>query len=271
MSPIPSTHLKLASDVATLAAELPRSRRRLVATAGMAVAAVALFAFIGSEALVDRLLVRAFGTIPDPVFGTPLLDLTWQHLAIVAVSSALTLAVGLPLGIWVTRESGRDFRDIVSAAVDFGQVFPPIAVLALMFPLLGISPASAVLALFLYGLLPVVSGTVAGLEAVSPAVIDAARGMGLGRWRILFTVELPLASPVIMAGIRTSVIVNVGTATVAAATGAGGLGLPIFTGINTSNTGNVVEGALAVSALALLLDGTLATLTSWVTPQGAQE
>jgi osmoprotectant transport system permease protein len=234
----------------------------------MLLAAIAFFAVVSNQALVDALLLRAFGPVPDPVFSTPLLELTLQHLAIVLISSALTITVGLPLGIWVTRDSGRDFHDIVSAGVDFGQVFPPIAVLALMFPLLGLSPASAVLALFLYGLLPVVSSTVAGLESVPPAVIDAARGMGLGRWRILFTVELPLAGSVILGGIRTSVIVNVGTATVAAATGAGGLGLPIFTGINTGNTANVVEGALTVSALALVLDGSLAVLTSWLTPEG---
>jgi osmoprotectant transport system permease protein len=217
----------------------------------------------------------AFGTQPDPVFGTPLLTLTLQHLAIVAVSSALTILVGLPLGTWVTRESGHDFRDIVSAGVDFGQVFPPIAVLALLFSTLpaslSLGPVPAVIALFLYGLLPVVSSTIAGLESVPPAVIDAARGMGLGRWRILLTVELPLAGAVILAGIRTSVIINVGTATVAAVIGAGGLGQPIFTGINTGNNGNLVEGALAVSALALVLDGAQAVLAEWFTPQGLRE
>jgi osmoprotectant transport system permease protein len=95
--------------------------------------------------------------------------------------------------------------------------------------------------------------------------------MGLGRWRILFTVELPLASTVILAGLRTSVIINVGTATVAAAVGAGGLGLPIFTGISTGNTGYVIEGSLTVTALALLLDGALAVLALWVTPQQSTE
>ena len=258
----------MSDAVATPVATRLRSRSRIVSTAAIAAATVAFFALIADEPLLDRLLVLAFGTQPDPVFATPLLTLTLQHLAIVALSSVLTLAVGLPLGMWVTRESGRDFRDIVSAGADFGQVFPPIAVLALMFPIFGLGPASAVLALFLYGLLPVVSGTVAGLDAVSAAVIDAARGMGLGRWRILFTVELPLASPVILAGVRTSVIINVGTATVAAVIGAGGLGLPIFTGVSTGNPGNVVEAALAVSALALVLDGAQAVLADWVTPEG---
>jgi osmoprotectant transport system permease protein len=255
---------------ATASVAVSRTSRRCLATVAVALAAVGFFAIVANQALIDSLLLRAFGPTPDPVFGTPLLELTLQHLAIVAISSALTIIVGLPLGIWVTRDSGRDFRDIVSTAVDFGQVFPPIAVLALMFPIVGLSPSGAIMALFLYGLLPVVSSTVAGLEAVPAPVVDAARGMGLGRWRILFVVELPLAAEVILGGIRTSVIINVGTATIAAATGAGGLGLPIFTGISTSNTANVLEGALAVSALALLLDGALAVLTQWLAPEGAR-
>ena len=252
-------------------ATLARSQRRLLATVGVALGAAAFFAVVANQPLVARVLIAAFGTARDPVFPTPLIDLTLQHIAIVAVSSALTILVGLPLGIWVTRESGRDFREVVSAAVDFGQVFPPIAVLAVTFSAFSawaLGPAPAILALFLYGLFPVVSSTVAGLEAVPPAVIDAARGMGMGKWRILFGVELPLASAVILAGIRTSVIINVGTATVAAATGSGGLGLPIFTGISIENIGYVVEGALTVSALALLLDGSLATLRMWMAPEG---
>ena len=226
---------------------------------------------VASPALVARALVAAFGSQPDPVFQTPLADLVVQHLEIVFIAVALTVAVGLPLGVWVTRESGRDFRDIVSASVDFGQVFPPIAVLALMFPILGLGLKPSVAALFLYGLLPVVSSTITGIEAVSPVIIDSARGMGMTRSRILFTVELPLAADVILAGVRTSVIYSVGTATVAAAAGAGGLGLPIFTGISTQNTGFVLTGAVAVAALALILDGTLAVLGMWVTPQGIAE
>ncbi|PKQ16943.1 MAG: osmoprotectant uptake system permease [Actinobacteria bacterium HGW-Actinobacteria-7] len=251
------------------AATLAHARRRMIATTGIVLAVVIFFAIVANQALVASMLIAVFGTARDPVFPTPLLDLTPQHIAIVIVSSALTIAVGLPLGIWVTRESGRDFRDVVSAGVDFGQVFPPIAVLAVMFSAWGLGPAPAILALFLYGLFPVVSGTVAGLEAVPPEVIDAARGMGMGNWRILFVVELPLAMGVMLAGIRTSVIVNVGTATVAAATGAGGLGLPIFTGISTENIGYVVEGAVTVSVLALLFDGAIAVLAMWLAPESS--
>ena len=259
---------------ATVTGVRPYVRRRVLATIGVVIAAVAFFAIVADQALVSAMLIAVFGTARDPVFPTPLLTLTLQHLAIVVISSTLTLIVGLPLGIWVTRESGKDFRDLVSATVDFGQVFPPIAVLALLLSALGywgLGPAPAIIALFLYGLFPVVSSTVAGLDAVPASVIDAARGMGMGRWRILFTVELPLALNVIMAGVRTSVIINVGTAAVAAATGAGGLGLPIFTGISTQNMGYVVEGALTVSILALVLDSALAVLDMWLEPVGLAE
>jgi osmoprotectant transport system permease protein len=235
--------------------------------------AAAFFAIVSNQALIASLLLAAFGPVPDPVFPTPLLTLTLQHLAIVAISSVLTLLVGLPLGIWVTRPSGHDFRDIVSASVDLGQVFPPIAVLALMLPLLGfygLGAVPAIIALFLYGLFPVVSSTVVGLDGVPASIVDAARGMGMGKWRILFSVELPLAMNVIVGGVRTSVIINVGTATVAAAVGAGGLGLPIFTGINTQNIGNVIEGALTVSALALVLDGALTVAGMWLEPRGLE-
>lgn len=212
-------------------------------------------------------LSRLFPALPQAVFPTATVgELVVQHLAVVLLSSGLTVAIGLPLGVWVTRASGRDFREIVAAGVDFGQTFPPIAVLALMVPLLGFGPAPAVVALSLYGLFPVVSNTVAGLDAVPPAVLDAARGMGMGRWRMLFLVELPLAARVIMAGVRTSVIVNIGTATVAAATGAGGLGSPIFSGINLQNGAFVLEGAVAAALLALLADAVLGSVEAALAP-----
>lgn len=231
-------------------------------------ASLALFAYaVSRQDWWARMLSALFPASSEPVFpSATVADLVLQHLQIVAVSSALTIVVGLPLGMWVTRPSGRDFRELVAAAVDFGQTFPPIAVLALMMPLLGLGQRPAIVALFLYGMFPVVSNTVAGLEAVPPAVLDAARGMGMGRARILFTVELPLAARVIMAGIRTSVIITIGTATVAAATGSGGLGSPIYSGISLQNGAWVLEGALAAGALALLADAVLEQIERAVSP-----
>lgn len=239
--------------------------------ARMRVGSVALAA-VGFAFLVSRqdwwvwALSRLFPALPQAVFPTATVgELVMQHLVIVVVSSLLTIAVGLPLGVWVTRASGRDFRELVAAGVDFGQTFPPVAVLALMMPLLGLGLAPAIVALSLYGLFPVVSNTLAGLDAVPPAVLEAARGMGMGRWRILAAVELPLSARVIMAGIRNSVIINIGTATVGAAVGAGGLGDPIIGGINVQNMAWVLQGAVVAALLAVLVDAALAQVESAVT------
>jgi len=241
---------------------------RLVRWAGIGAAVVAFGVVVSRQDWWAWALGSLFPALPQPVFPTATVgELVVQHLGVVLLSSAVTVAVGVPLGIWVTRASGRDFREIVAAGVDFGQTFPPVAVLALMVPVLGFGAAPAVVALSLYGLFPVVSNTVAGLEAVPAGVLDAARGMGMGRGLILFRVELPLAARVIMAGIRTSVIVNIGTATVAAAVGAGGLGSPIFSGINLQNGAFVLEGAVAAALLAVLADAVLAGVEASLSPR----
>jgi osmoprotectant transport system permease protein len=243
-------------------------RRRWTGAALVAAGAIAFGYLVSREDWWTAALRALFPTLPVVVFpSATLAQLVVQHLGLVLISSALTIAVGVPTGIWVTRASGRDFRELVSATVDLGQTFPPIAVLALMMPLFGVgTPVPAIAALSLYGLFPVVSGVVAGLDSVPPAVLDAARGMGMGKWAILLRVELPLAARVIMAGIRTSVIINIGTATVAAATGAGGLGSPIFSGINTQNGALVLEGAAAAALLAVLADSLLGRVEELVTP-----
>lgn len=242
-------------------------RRRWTGLALVGAGALAFAYVVSRQDWWAAVLGRLFPTLPTVVFpSATVADLVVQHLQIVVVSSALTIVVGIPLGIWVTRESGRDFRELVAAVVDFGQTFPPIAVLALMMPLLGLGPKPAIVALFLYGMFPVVSSTVAGLDAVPREVLDAARGMGMGKLRILLGVELPLAARVMMSGVRTSVIVNIGTATVAAATGSGGLGSPIFSGINTQNGALVLEGAVAAAMLAVLADAVLGRVEELVTP-----
>lgn len=232
----------------------------------MLAATTAFVWLVSQQELWGSLLAALYPSEPRPLFPTELSELTLQHIRLVALSSLATVVVGVPLGIWVTRPSGRDFREVVTAAVDIGQTFPPVAVLALAMPLLGLGYLPTLIALFLYGLFPVVSGTVAGLEAVPAAVLEAARGMGMGRLGTLLRVELPLAARVILAGIRTSVIVNVGTATVGAAFGAGGLGGPIVGGLLVQNSAYITEGALAAALLAVLLDAILAQVERAVTP-----
>jgi osmoprotectant transport system permease protein len=193
-----------------------------------------------------------------------LLVLVGEHVELVAISSSLTILIGVPLGIWVTRRSGQNFLPIVYDVTSFGQTFPPVAVLALAVPMLGFGLVPTIVALFLYGLLPVVRNTIAGLRATPRDILDSAYGMGMSHWQALFRVELPLAAPVILAGVRISVIINIGTAMIGAVIGAGGLGSPIIAGLVQDNLAYIIEGALPAALLAILADQLLANVENTV-------
>lgn len=181
-------------------------------------------------------------------------DLAAWHVGLVALSSAASAAIGVAAGIFATRPVGAEFRNLVETVTAAGQSFPPVAVLAIAVPVIGFGAEPALIALTLYGLLPVVANTIAGLGAVAPSVREAARGIGMSEGRILRQVELPLAAPVIVAGIRTSSIINVGTATVASTVGARTLGSPIIIGLDAANIAYVLQGAILVGSLAIVLD-----------------
>lgn len=191
---------------------------------------------------------------------TSLIVLVMEHLSLVAISSSLTILIGVPVGIWVTRPGGRNFLPLVTDITSFGQTFPPVAVLALAVPMLGFGLLPTIAALFLYGLLPVVRNTIAGLSAVPPGSLETAYGMGMSRWQALLRVEIPLSARVILAGIRTSVIINIGTAMIGAVIGAGGLGSPIIAGLVQDNIAFILEGAIPAAMLAVLADQLLANI-----------
>ena len=173
------------------------------------------------------------------------------HGAIVAASSAVSVVVGVAAGMLVTRRAGREFRPLVDTLVAIGQTVPPVAVLAIAVPLIGFGVGPALIALALYGLLPVLRGTVAGLDSVPAAVREAADGLGMDGGQRLLRVELPLALPVILAGVRSSVIINIGTAALASTVGARTLGSPIIVGLSGFNTAYVIQGATVVALLAI--------------------
>jgi osmoprotectant transport system permease protein len=191
-----------------------------------------------------------------PRAGLPVLF--GEHLLLVGVSSAGAALAGAALGIFVTRPSGRGFLGVASDLGSFAQTIPPVAVLALAVPFIGFGVKPALVALCLYSVLPVLRNTIAGLEAVPASVLEAAEGMGMTGWQVLRRVELPLAFRVIMAGVRTSVVINVGTATVGAIAGAGGLGTPIVAGLVRENPAFVLQGAVSAALLAFFLDQLLA-------------
>ncbi|PNY80993.1 ABC transporter permease [Deinococcus koreensis] len=192
-----------------------------------------------------------------PAFDPPLWRLTLVHLGLVLLSTVLVVLIGLPIAVAVTRPARAALRSLAETLVGLGQTVPTFAILALAVPALGFGWKPTLLGLVVYGLVPVVSNAVAGLQNVDGGALDAARGMGMTTAQRLWRVELPLALPVILAGVRTSTVYNVGTATVGAALGAGGLGEPIINGLSQQNTALVLVGALLAALLALSLDAAL--------------
>ncbi|HAG07928.1 MAG: Binding-protein-dependent transport systems inner membrane component [Clostridia bacterium 62_21] len=177
-----------------------------------------------------------------------------QHVSMVVVSSLAAVATAVPLGILVSRRRLRVVGTVVENVVNVAQTVPSIAVIALFFTVLGLGFNTAVFALWLYSLLPILRNTYAGIISVPPGVLEAATGMGMPPVRILTRIELPLAFPIIMAGVRTAVVVNVGTATLATFIGAGGFGHLIVTGITVQRLPLLLCGCILSALLAVLCD-----------------
>jgi osmoprotectant transport system permease protein len=189
-----------------------------------------------------------------------------RHLRLVVISVLLATLVGVPLGIlaWWARNLGR----FVLAATSVVQTIPSLALLCFFIPVLGTGTVAALAALFLYALLPITRNTVTGLDGIPPALRESAAALGLSAWAKLVRVELPLASRTILAGIRTSAVIAVGTATLAAFIGAGGFGAPISTGLNLDDTNLILDGAIPAALLALLVEGGFALLDRTIIPKG---
>ncbi len=210
------------------------------------------------------LFAALFPALDRPMYEQDsFLALLGVHAALVAASSAAAVLLGGAAGLFVTRPAGAAFRPLVEQLSAIAQTVPPVAVLAIAAPLIGFGDAPALIALALYGLLPVLRGTLAGIESVPPAALDAATGLGLTARQRLWQVELPLALPVLLAGVRTSVVINIGTAAIASTVGARTLGLPIIIGLSGFNTAYVLQGALLVAALAIVTDLGFDRLGRW--------
>src|ERR1700743_2540173 len=181
-----------------------------------------------------------------------LLQQTLEHIGLTFISLLIAVLIGLPLGIYITRN--KKASGLVLGAAGILQTIPSIALLGFMIPLLGIGPLPAITALFLYALLPVIRNTYTGISGVDPGVKEAALAMGMTATQRLFKVDLVLAFPVIMAGIRTATVINVGVGTLAAYIAAGGLGEFIFGGIALNNTNMILAGAIPAALLAIVLD-----------------
>ncbi|WXF92928.1 ABC transporter permease [Curtobacterium flaccumfaciens pv. flaccumfaciens] len=183
-----------------------------------------------------------------------ILALTGQHLVLTLQSTVLVLVIGIPLGVVLTRGPLRRASPYVLAVANFGQAAPAVGLIVLLAAWLGLNSSSAVIALVLYAILPVLRNTMIGVQSVDDRLVEAGRGMGMSAFSVLMRVELPLAVPVMLSGIRTALVLLVGTASLATFVGAGGLGLLITTGVTLFLPKVLVAGALLVALLALSID-----------------
>lgn len=191
---------------------------------------------------------------------------TIKHIQVILIASSLAILVGIPAGILITRPGFRDFAGLILGLANIGQTVPSMAILGLSYIFLGLGLKPSIFALWLYALLPIVRNTSVGIEEVDPAIIEAARGMGMTQRQILTRIEIPLALRVIFAGIRTAVVINVGTAALATFIGWPTLGQPIATGIRVRRNAMVISGGTVTAVFAILLDFIMGKAEALVAP-----
>jgi osmoprotectant transport system permease protein len=202
-------------------------------------------------------------------YGTELLYKTWEHLYISLISVGLGILIAIPLGIALTRVP--KVANFVMGLLGIIQTVPSFAILAFFIPLLGVGKVPAIVALFFYAVLPILRNTYTGVKGINKDLLEAGRGMGMTGWERVRLVEIPLAIPVIMAGIRLTTVYLIGWATLASYIGAGGLGDYIFSGMTLYQTEFILAGAIPVTLLALLADFLLGKIENWMTPTGMKK
>ena len=199
---------------------------------------------------------------------------TLDHLWITFVASGIAVILGIALGIYITGKGREHIADTMLYLAEVMMTIPSLALFGLLMLLLGTIGLKtfgflpAIIALIAYGQLPILRNTYTAIQEVDPAMIEAGKGMGMSERQLLFKIKLPLAVPVIMAGLRNSIVLIIGIATIAAMIGAGGLGVPIFRGLRNARMDLIIVGGVSVAILALLVDGLMSRLERWVTPRG---
>lgn len=220
--------------------------------------AVIAFDFLSSQNIVTKK--------PEITATHPLIRQTLEHIRLTFIATLLAILFAVPLGIFITFR--KKIAAFILSVTGIIQTIPSLALLGFMIPLFGIGFTPAIIALFLYALLPIVRNTYTGLQATDPILIEAGRAMGMTQKQILFKIRLPLAIDLIMAGIRTALTINIGTATLAAFIGAGGLGESIITGITLNDNSMILRGAIPAAILAIIADQAMALVEKSVRPKG---
>ncbi|MFA4928827.1 MAG: ABC transporter permease [Patulibacter sp.] len=246
-------------------------RRQLIITPLLVVVALGLlYVLIGkqTDGIAIASLTADENATSATAFGSKVTDALLQHIQLVGISAAIVLVVGIPLGILLTRTTSRVVGGVVNGIFNAGQAAPVIGVLVLLVAIFGLKTWVPYAALVLYAVLPVMRNTVEGIRNVDPGLLDAARGQGYSRVQVLTRVELPLAVPVILAGIRTALVLLVGTATLATFVNAGGLGDIVNDGIKNQRQAVMITGAVFAAALAVMIDWLAAIAERYLSPRG---
>jgi len=227
---------------------------------------ILLTALVSAGVFIERMGVIDY--LADPYEFAYTLHLVGQHVTMVGVSILLAGVTGLAVGIIFTRPRLKRFSGVVMYLVGLGQTIPSLAVIAIAMSFMGVGFKPAVFALYVYSVLPIARNTLAGINSVPSWMIEAARGMGMTNSRILFQVELPNATPVIITGVRISLVINIGTTALAFLIGAGGLGEHIFTGIDLMRPEKLLAGAIPTTLLALSADYLIEIFGILLIPRG---
>jgi len=250
----------MTAAVATRPSIPARVRRYLGAPVLLALVCVAVAVYVATAGLddVERRLLTLDG----------LVDATLVHLLLVAISTLLVIALAVPLGLLVTRPGARRLTPLAVGLGNVGQTVPSLGVIVLFAILFAPGFRGAVVALVVYAFLPILRNTIVGVQQIDPFVVESARAMGMSGGRVLREIEVPLAVPVILAGVRTAAVINVGSATIGALTNAGGLGQVLYGGIVQSRTPVIVVASILVAVLALLVDHVLGVAEDVLRPRG---
>jgi len=235
--------------------------KRTIRLATLIITGLFFLSFIFYPPFSKAFLTFLFPGEPEKLYARASLSrLLFEHIFVVALSELMAVIVGTGLGIYVTRPAGKVYLPILQSLASMAQTFPPTAVLALSIPIAGFGFKPVIIALFIYSTFPVISNTVTGLGSVPRDLVEASQGLGMKEYQILLRTELPLAAPVILAGIRTSTIINIGTATIGAVAGAGGLGNVLMAGLIHDNGAYIFTGALCAALLAFFTDRSFALI-----------
>lgn len=253
--------LDAAFDVAAPPRRTRRERLRLLVTPLVVVAAVTgLYVYLATQEL-DVYEARLLTT-------ASVSTATWQHVSLALAATVLVVLIAVPLGVLLTRPAAQRVKPAVLLLANVGQAAPALGILVLLTILFGIGFRIALAALVIQAVLPVLRNTIVGIEQVDRSLVEAARGIGLSPWQVLRTVELPLAVPVMLAGLRTALVICVGLATIATFVNAGGLGDIIVAGIKLQRTPVLIAGGVLTAAIALALDWLAGVVEEYVRPRG---